>query len=205
VTATSRGNDELREYASTHLKYDVLMLRRTQELMAFRPGARDPMGYALLESFTIHTRVLVEFFYTKREHPDDVRAADYAPGWSEGLPKLFSESVLNVDRRINAEIAHASIKRLDVTEELKPWPHRKIREQLEKTLVKFLKLVDPANLIGDGTREVLAPQAPIQFKTVTLTGIAPSSDPVVRYFADTSLTSTSGLRLPPVIPEYREE
>jgi hypothetical protein len=201
--------NRLTESAAHHLKYDVMMLRRTQELLAVPPGPNEhaALRYALLESFTIHTRVLCEFFYerARADKVDDVRADLYCAGWTAGRPQKLAD--LDVVKRMGFEIAHASFKRLEVTSELKPWQHKLIRDELEKTLASFLKQVDPRELLDEDTRSVLA----LENKKITysvgsqvegdmtsgLVGLTPGGLEWIG--PDLSGTSSGGLR-EPIIP-----
>jgi len=158
----------LRAYASRHLEYDVLMMRRTQELLAIPLSLPEnrfwPMRNALLESFAVHTRVLMEFFYEpvgKGKEANDARARLYCPNgtWTESMPNALE--VVRAKDRVGTEIVHASLQRLDVTEQAKYWKHQQIRAVLERTLAKFLRMVDPRDLIDERTRTLLAPD-PLQ-------------------------------------------
>src|SRR5437762_5482408 len=73
-----RSDDELRE-ASDHLFYELWMLDRTARLLAMGAFGEGPVRNAILESFTIHARGLIQFFFPKQPRRDDMLAADFLP------------------------------------------------------------------------------------------------------------------------------
>jgi len=66
------------------------------------------MVSALLESFGIHLRNLIDFFYTSRLKPDDVIAEDFCPGWSETI----SGTLKAAKEGANKEISHLTLCKL---------------------------------------------------------------------------------------------
>jgi len=46
---------------------------------------KGPMRSVLIESYVIHLRNLIDFFYAPRVKEDDVIAADFCPGWNETI------------------------------------------------------------------------------------------------------------------------
>jgi hypothetical protein len=86
----------------------------------FGPG---PATNAFLESFTIHTRGLLQFLFPSDPKPDDVLAEDYFDTPDEWLKVRgdLPEPLSVVNRRVGKEIAHLTYARLDVTTETKGW------------------------------------------------------------------------------------
>lgn len=120
MTRPVRTDDELRA-ASDHLYYEVMMLKRTMERLTSGPED-DVVSNALLESFTIHARALMDFFYPS-EIPQvtDVIAQDFigdGQSWEEvrgDQPEIFGKA----RRRVNKEIAHLTYDRQTVTPALR--------------------------------------------------------------------------------------
>jgi hypothetical protein len=86
----------------------------------FGPG---PATNAFLESFTIHARVLLQFFYSKSPKPDDVVAEDFfldASTWLAMRGEMPS-TLAAVNNRVGKEIAHLTYARQEVIPEAKGW------------------------------------------------------------------------------------
>ncbi|MGC9967908.1 MAG: hypothetical protein ABSE08_21200 [Syntrophobacteraceae bacterium] len=108
---------------------------------------------ALLESFTIHTRILLDFLYAASPKKDDVIAEDFFDDpakWCNKRPQK-SEKVL-VHRRVGKEIAHLTYARQKVTQETKPWAFIEIANEVNRCLQLFLDLL-PLELLGQSWDE----------------------------------------------------
>jgi len=70
-----RTEAELKE-VSEHLHYEVCMLTSLARGIASGIAGQGPILNALLESFVVHVRVLMDFLYNKSPKPDDVIAQD---------------------------------------------------------------------------------------------------------------------------------
>lgn len=140
-----KTEEELRK-ASIDLFYEIGMFRRLVQGMASRIAGESIVNNALLESFAIHVRNLIYFFYTdvpKKE--DDNIAKYYFTEWESVRPSK-TEVLEKAYARANKEIAHLTFSRLDVTPEKKQWDFESISIDLNKTIEKFLELV-PENLL----------------------------------------------------------
>jgi hypothetical protein len=143
--------DQLREYAAEHLKYDALMLRATQVLLN-KPNLPESLAHSLLESLMLATRRLMEFFYQESGGDNDARATQYCKSgdWTTTKPK----ALWKVTGRINREIAHASLERVNLTTETRGWDTGQMRQALEATFKEFVSLAYP-DLLPARTKEVL--------------------------------------------------
>ena len=79
---------------------------------------------AYLESFAIHLRGLIDFFYAnlKDAKPDDVIAGDFfdPPSvWNPGVPSVTLSAARE---RANKEVGHITYKRKSGMDPTKPWP-----------------------------------------------------------------------------------
>jgi hypothetical protein len=105
---------------------------------------------ALLESFIIHVRVLIDFLYAEQPRADDVVAADYfypSDEWDKLRP-LQSETLKKARIRTHKELAHLTYERLNVTPETKPWAFSEIANEIQKVMRIFLEKV-PKHLLSD--------------------------------------------------------
>src|SRR5881396_2439827 len=94
--------------ASKHLYYELMMLTGLAHAQGIRTF-ESVIQNAVIESFTIHARVLLHFLFSgKASQPDDVLAEDFFPEpkrWLEvrgDMPAPLQE----VSRRVGKEIAH---------------------------------------------------------------------------------------------------
>ena len=142
-----RTEGELKE-ASDHLHYEIWMLTSLAHGIGSGIAGQGPIANALLESFVVHVRALMEFLYNEKPKPDDVIAEDYfekADVWKELRPAL-SESLKQAKRRAGKEVAHLTYARLDVTQEAKQWPFVKIANEIAVVLNIFLEHVSKSKL-----------------------------------------------------------
>jgi hypothetical protein len=141
---------QLKEYASHHLKYDILQVRASQRaLMA--PNLSRAHRNALLESFAIRTRVLLEFFFDKKPGPNGARVFQFCLDgqWVVKIPKVLKP----INWRASSEIAHASFVRIRHSEETRKWNTRAITQALEELVWEFARVARP-ELIDQEAREV---------------------------------------------------
>ena len=143
-----RASDVLRRVAEEHLKYEREMLDATAHLLA--AGVHDPhVRFALLESFTIHLRALIDFMWPTGARPDDVIASDFFPtpaAWAEVAPVL-PDALEPAKTRVGKEIAHLTYARLDVAKEEKPWSHVEMADAMIAALRVFIESA-PEDTIG---------------------------------------------------------
>ncbi len=142
-----RKEKELKE-ASDHLHYEIWMLTSLAHGIGSGIAGQGPIANALLESFVVHVRVLMDFLYNENPKPDDVIAEDYfetTDEWKRLRPNL-SESLKNAKRRAGKEVAHLTYARLDVTPETKPWRFVDISNEIVAVLNIFLENVPKSKL-----------------------------------------------------------
>jgi len=143
-----RTDQELQD-ASNHLYYEFWMLKSLANALVSGIAAQGWLANALLESFVIHCRGLIEFFYPQHPRHDDVIAADYislSMKWEEIRPDL-SEVLSTAKRRSNKELAHLTYERLKVTLETKTWPFTEIKDEIKSVIEVFLEHV-PKHRLG---------------------------------------------------------
>jgi hypothetical protein len=109
---------------------------------------------ALIESFVIHVRCVLDFLYApKNRRDDDVIAQDYFddPTEWENLRPPMSANLEKARDRAGKEMAHLTYARLDVTPEAKPWRFVELTNEISDVLGVFLKNVDH-NKLGNEWR-----------------------------------------------------
>jgi hypothetical protein len=76
VNRKQRSQDELHS-ASDHLHYEIWMFTSPAHGLASGISDQSVINNALLESYTLHARILLDFLYAERPKEDDVRAEDF--------------------------------------------------------------------------------------------------------------------------------
>jgi hypothetical protein len=100
-------------------------------------------GHAFVESFCVHARALMLFFFPSRNaRRNDVVVSDFIPGWVAEKWDSF-----DVDRdRVGKEIMHLSYERPSVRE---TWDYGRLCEELNQLLRTFLAGVDEADVCSN--------------------------------------------------------
>lgn len=149
---------------SDHVLYEAQMLfavaDRLRELHRGDYALRWEVRMALIESFTVHARVLIEFLWHepkpggKRRFEDDGFAADYfdTGQWQE-LRRSKEPAIEDVWKRAGAEIAHMSYNRSNEPDE-REWRFDQIAASIGRAFRLFLANVDGGRLV-DGFEDRL--------------------------------------------------
>jgi hypothetical protein len=145
MTAKKRSDAEL-QAASNHLYYEIWMLISAAE--AILPNMDDAiLKNALLESFAIHVRALIDFFFPPSSaKPTDVLCTDFTAtaSYSSTLPPKLTE----VRNRVHKEVAHLTYDRQLVSEEAKKWNLGIILSEMLPIAKAFVDNL-PSYLLGD--------------------------------------------------------
>lgn len=125
--------------ARRHLGYEIKMLRETAAALQGRGIGPRSFRNALLETFLIHYRNLLDFFYADKRRwlQHDVKAADYVADpreWRTRRPRMDKEAASNRER-VNAQLAHLTYRRLKYDQ--RNWSDRKMLRQIEELLDTF--------------------------------------------------------------------
>jgi hypothetical protein len=136
ATRINYTDQQLLDYSEEHLLYELHMLRWAAENL---PQDKGFLLSARLESFAIHFRNLVDFFYTEpvNARNDDLVADDFFDSsntWNIGpIPQALREA----RERANKEINHITYKRKAAMDPAKPWPVKNLFEQVHSVAEKF--------------------------------------------------------------------
>jgi hypothetical protein len=140
----ARSPSELRE-ASSHVWYEIWMALSVAQVLSsplFGPGV---CTNASLESFTLHARTLVGFFFGGKTNPADMVASDFfdEPRKWQRLRGKKDPVLMLVGPRVGKEIAHLSYDRLGVTPEAKAWDVPAIAKAIRSLADTFRNAVAP--------------------------------------------------------------
>jgi truncated hemoglobin YjbI len=107
----------------------------------------EPLRNALIESFVIHLRNLVDFFYPAQIQGDDVIAAEFLDDLNE-WEKLSSISLMLAAARVRAhkEVSHLTRKRFSGTPPEKSWAVAELMDEIRKVLNQFTQAASPTKL-----------------------------------------------------------
>jgi hypothetical protein len=146
---------ELLDYSGYHLLYEVQMLFGTTALLMRTLESTDAetvhvFRYAVLESFGLHLRNLIDFFYpnpNKPPHPTDVLADDFFPRRkrSTSFPAI-SPSLMKARERASKELAHLTTERITGTPPEKGWQYLELTAEMCKILDEFVCAASPEKL-----------------------------------------------------------
>ena len=180
------SDDELLEYSGEHVFHEINLFFQTGSIMMLGSNEPESAGRKLLtnllvQSFAIHCRNLVNFFYpTKPPQHDDVVAAYFFPGkrFPPSFPAKASPTLEGARTRADKQVSHLTTRRIAGTPPEKRWPARELLSEFRDLLLEFVRQAAPDRLhakIGDFVR------AQPDRRTIIVRGNA----------MDTSCTSTS--------------
>lgn len=145
-----REKNELIEI-SKHLYYEYSMfIAITEEMITgYPPGL---INNALLQSFTVHVRNLVDFLYPKdKPQKDDVIAEHFfynSEDWLRFRPPI-TILLKEAKSRTNKEMAHLTYSRLNITPLQKRWAFSNIAINMRDCFDVFIKNVNRDLLHSD--------------------------------------------------------
>jgi hypothetical protein len=98
---------------------------------------------SLLESFLLHSRVLLDFFYYQNtREKDDLRAGDFLDHW--GTRSRSECQYLHVSyQRLNKSLAHLTLKRIEYATTGKEWDIHAIYAEIKKVAEEFTAYLPP--------------------------------------------------------------
>jgi hypothetical protein len=140
---TKPSTQGLIEFSREHLYYEIWMFYEVGKILA---GSVQNLliRNALLESFLMHARIILDFLDNKKLKDDDAIANDYLP-CSVDLKLVMSpksELLEDVHRRGHKELVHLSYKRLEVELENKKWEFLKMMGEVKQRIDLFLDKAD---------------------------------------------------------------
>src|SRR5271157_886788 len=149
-----RAQDELRQ-ASNHLFYEIWMFQTLAQGVTIGIAGEGPINNALLESFTIHVRALIGFFYSESPRNDHIVAEDFFQNPNDWMNKrpLKTELLEIAKKRADREVAHLTYARIDITPEEKQWEFLKIFNDLQIPIGVLLDNVS-IDLLGSNWDEI---------------------------------------------------
>lgn len=104
------------------------------------------LANAVLESWVMHARNLIDFFYGSKQQ-DDIVMLDFVGEiiGSFGFPEI-SEELSDARRRANKEMAHLTSTRIGISPDEKQWAFGLITNQIIDRMKAFINLVNDGEL-----------------------------------------------------------
>src|SRR5260370_26341953 len=134
------------------LLYELQLLDWTSA--AVPSAKKDVLRYVLIESFVIHLRNLIDFFYTPRREDDDVIAADFCPGWHKSIPNTLKEA----KERANKELSHLTLGRKSGLHPEKPWDVSGLFQEVHGVAKRFAVKAAPTKLHAEVQKFLTLPK-----------------------------------------------
>ncbi len=140
---------ELLDYSREHLLYEVQMLFITGLSLLGRPQQlSEPIKNAVIESFAMHTRNLIDFLYPSQVRDTDVVAGHFCSPAS--LSPCFDncpDNLKEARRRANKEVGHLTTDRISGAPPEKSWPVAELLTHIGNEMLYFAtKRASPAKL-----------------------------------------------------------
>lgn len=173
-------DEYLRTYSADHLRYEIWMFFQTGAVL---PGGItsprvDFVENAILESFVIHLRNLLDFFYSDGSRKDDVVAAKYFR--SGVLPIDFpakTTALNNAQMRAHKQVAHLTTARLPGGDAEKGWHAAPLMLELAKAIRAFTANAAPERLAPEFINGVASVLATIE-SSIQTPGTSPATERV---------------------------
>ena len=143
-----RPDSELRR-ASGHLYYEIEMFAGCAQVLAKGAYKDRTVTNALLESFTIHARAILDFLYARESaRKENVIAEDFfdEPSLWHSVRPRKTRLLSSIHKRVGKEIAHLTYTRQKVTPEAKKWYYLRIHDDVFEVLKLFLEKVPQSRL-----------------------------------------------------------
>jgi hypothetical protein len=128
-------DEELRDYSGEHLLHELSMFwELAHSLRGHKKGTTE--YDALIESFAIHLRNLIEFFILP-EKSDYVRAVHFFQNPAEWPTMKLTGEFKKLHDRASNEVSHLTVRRIDGNPPEKEWYTEEIVQQIEPIAEKF--------------------------------------------------------------------
>ena len=160
---TILSDSELIAYSKEHVQYEITMLWSCGQLLMCDLHGASPhlialLRNAVLESFAIHLRNLVDFLYPGQNIKDtDVLADDFFPQGKR--PETFPSVPSDLDharKRAHKQVSHLTTGRLNEGDPGKNWPTFALTQKIWDVLGEFVRQASPDKLDNSLRDYVLA-------------------------------------------------
>jgi hypothetical protein len=149
------SDDKLLEYSEEHVRYEIAMFFNTGSLLLhwnqtkIEPQPlREVLRHTVIESFAVHCKNLIDFFYDETPFGTDVIAKDFFIGnqFTPSFPAAASPRLKDAKRRADKEVSHLTSERIAGTPPEKAWPAPELLSEVRDLLLQFVQQAAPTKL-----------------------------------------------------------
>lgn len=145
---TELSAEQLSEYFCEHVRYEIQLLLNATVAIDQKMTVPAGLEFMPVESFAIHLRNLVTFFYPNNPRPTDVSAKNFfidENSWLDVRPVLC-ESLKIAKTRADVEVGHLTTYRKNGTPDSKAWDVKGLTAELVPIIVIFAESADKVKL-----------------------------------------------------------
>ncbi len=142
--AQEQSFDKLQQ-ASEFLAYEIWMFYSIADIFIKQlPIADNIIKNALIESFVIHLRNLIDFFYNDKPKSDDITVINFVN--ANCIPEI-TEKIKLARKRAHKEVAHLTLKRTFKSED-KQWDIIDLKKEFKLLIDIFVKNMNNSLITG---------------------------------------------------------
>jgi hypothetical protein len=160
MTTPAMTDQQLIYYSGEHLMHELSMLWELAEILPQRKASTETS--ALVESFGVHLRTLIDFFY-REGRLDDVTAQDFLDAtttWKPAEPAALSKA----HQRANKELSHLTQARISGSPPRKEWNTAALLKEIDTVAKEFAAKASTKKLHPDVLKFLnLAPHATVKW------------------------------------------
>jgi len=140
-------DQELSEYSREHVVYELWMFRSVGGALISPIQMTQALRNALIESFAIHLRNLIDFFYPTQIQADDVVAAEFFDDPARWATISTISTTLSSARvRAHKEVSHLTRKRIAGAPPEKGWNVGSLSQEIKSILRQFVASASPQKI-----------------------------------------------------------
>lgn len=142
MTSPAMTDRQLMDFSGEHLMHELSMLWEMAQILPHRKAGAETSAF--VESFCIHLRNLIDFFYRPAKM-DDVTAQDFlnpSTDWKPTEPSLLT----NAHNRANKELNHLTQQRKSGASKDKEWDTATLLNEIDSVAKDFADHASPNKL-----------------------------------------------------------
>jgi hypothetical protein len=174
MTTPAMTDRQLIDYSGEHLMHELSMLWELAEILPQRKAGTETSAF--VESFGVHLRNLIDFFY-REGRGNDVTAQDFLEAtatWKPGEPAILTKA----HQRANKELNHLTQARISGSPPEKAWDTAALLKEIDLVAKVFAAKASTKKLHPEVRKFLnLAPEATLKWiaDNVTHSNVASSS------------------------------
>lgn len=142
------SDQQFLEYFSEHIRYEIQMLLSVTNGILQKFVVPQGLQHAPVESYAVHLRNMINFFFPPSSRDTDVCAKDFfinEETWEKVRPQL-SETLAIAKIRADKEVGHLTTSRLSGTPKGKEWDVKNLTGELMPLFIFFCQSADKLKL-----------------------------------------------------------